>query len=134
MTRVDDLRRTIEETIPNMTPARAQELARGLLEPGAAKEQMAKTAADMIDWSQRNRERFGDVVRREIHDQLKQLGIATQEDLDALRKRVRVLERRAGMTASGRSRAQRSSTAKPAAKKPSAAKRSTATSPAEPSG
>jgi hypothetical protein len=47
------------------------------------------------------------------------MGAATQEELDALRKRVRDLERAAGMTASGRSSAGR----KTAARKPSARKK-----------
>ena len=107
MTRLDDLRRALEAAIGNMTPARAQELARSFLEPGAAKEQVAKTAADILDWSQRNRERLTDVIRHEVADQMKQVGVATQDDLDTVRKRVRELERRAGMTASGRARARR---------------------------
>jgi polyhydroxyalkanoate synthesis regulator phasin len=132
MTRVDDLRRALEAAIGNMTPARAQELAKSFLEPGAAKEQVAKTAADILDWSQRNRERLTDVIRREVTDQMKQVGVATQDDLDTVRKRVRELERRAGMTASGRARARRKTTTrkstarKSTAKKPTAAKRSAA--------
>jgi polyhydroxyalkanoate synthesis regulator phasin len=123
MTRVDDLRRAVEATIGTMTPARAQELAKGFLEPGAAKEQVAKTAADLLDWSHRNRERLRDVIRREVQDQMKQMGGATQEELDSLRKRVRELERRAGMTASGKARARKKTTAKkPTAKKPTAKK------------
>jgi hypothetical protein len=46
---------------------------------------------------------------------MKSMGAATQDDLDGLRKRVRDLERRAGMTASGRKKA--------AARKKTAAKR-----------
>ena len=139
MTRVDDLRRALEAAIGNMTPARAQELAKSFLEPGAAKEQVAKTAADILDWSQRNRERLTDVIRREVTDQMKQVGVATQDDLDTVRKRVRELERRAGMTASGRARARRKTTTrkstarKSTAKKPTAAKRSAA-EPADGSG
>ena len=44
-------------------------------------------------------------MRKEVTSQVKSMGGATQDDLDALRKRVRVLERRAGMTASGRKKA-----------------------------
>ncbi|TMK35994.1 MAG: hypothetical protein E6G58_07330 [Actinobacteria bacterium] len=122
MTRVDDMRKAFEATIGNLTPTRAQALAKGFLEPGAAKEQVAKTAADMMEWSQRNRQR----IRTEIKDQMRQMGLATQDELDALRKRVRELERAAGMTASGGRRAptkktstKRSSSKKTAAKKPS---------------
>jgi len=124
MTRVDDMRKALEATIGNLTPARAQELAKGFLEPGAAKEQVAKTAADMMEWSQRNRQRLRSGIQDEIKVQMRQMGVATQDELDALRKRVRELERAAGMTASGRKRtaakktpAKRASTRKAAAKK-----------------
>ena len=123
MTRVDDMRKALEATIGNLTPARAQELAKGFLEPGAAKEQIAKTAADMMEWSQRNRQRLRSGIQDEIKVQMRQMGVATQDELDALRKRVRELERAAGMTASGRKRtaakktpAKRASTRKSAAK------------------
>jgi polyhydroxyalkanoate synthesis regulator phasin len=105
MTRVDDMRKQFEATIGNLTPARAQELAKGFLEPGAAKEQIAKTTADLLEWSQRNRTRLRSAIQDEIRDQMRQMGVATQVELDAVRKRVRELERTAGMTASGRRRA-----------------------------
>ena len=99
-----DVRKTIEATLGNLTPARAQELAKQWLEPGAAKEQVAKTAADILEWSHRSRERFRELVRREIEEQMRGMGVATRTDVDAVKKRVRELERRAGMTASGRKR------------------------------
>src|SRR6266566_1899809 len=123
MTRVDDMRKALEATIGNLTPARAQELAKGFLEPGAAKEQVAKTAADMMEWSQRNRQRLRSGIQDEIKVQMRQMGVATQDELDALRKRVRELERAAGMTASGRKRT--------AAKKTPAKRASTRKSPAK---
>ena len=123
MTRVDDMRKAFEATIGNLSPTRAQELAKGLLEPGAAKEQVAKTAADMMEWSQRNRQR----LRSEIKDQMRQMGLATQDELDALRKRVRELERAAGMTASGgrRAPAKKTSAKRTSPKKTAAKKTST---------
>jgi polyhydroxyalkanoate synthesis regulator phasin len=127
MTRVDDMRKALEATIGNLTPSRAQELAKGFLEPGAAKEQVAKTAADLMEWSQRNRQRLRSAIQDEIKVQVRQMGVATQEELDALRKRVRELERSAGMTASGRRRAaakktqaQRATSTKSTAKKTTA--------------
>ena len=63
MTRVDDMRKALEATIGNLTPSRAQELAKGFLEPGAAKEQIAKTAADLMEWSQRNRQRLRSAIQ-----------------------------------------------------------------------
>jgi polyhydroxyalkanoate synthesis regulator phasin len=126
MTRVDDMRKQFEATIGNLTPARAQELAKGFLEPGAAKEQIAKTAADLLEWSQRNRQRLRSAIQDEIRDQMRQMGVATQDELDAVRKRVRELERTAGMTASGRRRA--------ASRKKTAAKRTPAKKAATSSG
>jgi len=123
MTRVDDMRKAFEATIGNLSPTRAEELAKGFLEPGAAKEQVAKTAADMMEWSQRNRQR----LRSEIKDQMRQMGLATQDELDALRKRVRELERAAGMTASGgrRAPAKKTSAKRTSSKKTAAKKTST---------
>jgi polyhydroxyalkanoate synthesis regulator phasin len=149
MTRIDDARNTIETTLGTLTPAKAQELAKGLLEPDARKEQVAKAVGDLLEWSQRNRQRMRDLIRREIREQLEQVGVASRADVDALKKRVRELERRAGMTASGRrasasggakratptKKSSAKSTAKPTAKTAatSTAKSTTAT-PAAPSG
>jgi polyhydroxyalkanoate synthesis regulator phasin len=102
VTRIDDVRKTIETTLGTLTPAKAQELAKGLLEPDARKDQIAKTAGDLLEWSQKNRQKLRDLVRREIREQLEQTGVASRADLDALKKRVRELERAAGTTASGR--------------------------------
>jgi polyhydroxyalkanoate synthesis regulator phasin len=117
--RLDDVRKTVEATLGNLTPAKAQELAKSFLEPGAAKDQVARTTADILEWSHKNRERLRESIRREIRDQMRQMGVATQGDVDALKKRVRDLERRAGMTASGRSK---STVGKPTARKPAARK------------
>ena len=138
---IDDLWQTIEATLGNLSPAKARELAKNIAEPGAAKEQVAKTAADLMEWSQHNRERIRSIVSREIADQGSHLGLASQAELDAQKKRVRELERAAGMTASGRagaSAAKKSTARKPAARKTAAKKPATkkpaAEKPAAPSG
>jgi polyhydroxyalkanoate synthesis regulator phasin len=135
MNKLDDVRKTFEAALGNLTPARAQEIAKGL-EPTAAKEQIAKTAADMIEWSQRNRERLAEFVRKEIKTQTSQMGLASQDELDALKKRVRELERAAGMTASGRGKktAGKKTTAKKTAAKKTTARTSAATNPAPSTG
>ncbi len=126
MTRLEDLRKALEATIENLNPAKAQQLAKGLLEPGAAKEQVSKTAADLLEWSQRNRTRLSEMIRHEITQQLRGVGAATQGELEALKKRVRELERAAGMTASGRAK---TATAKKATPKAAAAKKPAAKAP-----
>jgi polyhydroxyalkanoate synthesis regulator phasin len=124
MPTLEDVRKTMEAVIGNLTPAKAQELAKGFSDPGTAKEQVAKVAADLIEWSQRNRDKMKEFVTREISSQMRSVGVATQTDLDAVKKRVRDLERQAGMTVSGRKTAARKSPAKK-----SSAKRTAATTP-----
>ncbi len=128
MTTLEEVRKSIEAVIGNLTPAKAQELAKSLSDPGTAKEQVSKLAADMLVWSQRSRERLKEFVSREVSSQMNSVGVATQADLDAVKKRVRDLERRAGMTASGRRTSGRKSTAKKTTAKKTTAKKSAAKS------
>jgi polyhydroxyalkanoate synthesis regulator phasin len=93
VTNMQDLRKQLEASFGNLTPTKAQELAKGMVDRDAAKEQVARLAADLLEWSQRNRARLTTIVRDEVRDQLKQMGVASQDDVDALRKRVRDLER-----------------------------------------
>jgi polyhydroxyalkanoate synthesis regulator phasin len=94
---LDDIKKTFDAVIGQLSPAKAQQLAKRYMEPGAAKEQVAKTAGELIELSQRLR----DAVRKEVTSQMRSMGAATQDELDSLRKRVRDLERAAGTTASG---------------------------------
>jgi polyhydroxyalkanoate synthesis regulator phasin len=94
--RLEELRKTFEAAVGNLTPAKARKMAKDLLEPGAAKDQVSKTSLELLDWSQRNRERLREFVAHEVSKQLKGLGVATQSDVDVLRKRVRNLEREVG--------------------------------------
>ena len=77
-----------------------------MLEPGAAKEQVAKTAADLHRVvAVRIESGSSTFIRGEIAEQMKAIGCgARSTELDAVKKRVRELERAAGMTASGRAR------------------------------
>ena len=121
-----DVRKAVEAALENLTPARAQELAKGFLEPGAAKEQVAKTAGELLDWSARSREKLREFVAHEVAKQMKSVGVATQTELDALKKRVRDLERASGSgapskkTAAPRSGAKKTTARKPAAKRSAA--------------
>jgi len=116
---MDEVRRYMEAAMGAMgrlTPANAQDLAKSVAK-GQGREQVTKTAKDLLEWSNKNRERLTDLVRSEVRSQVKTLGLATRDDVDALRKRVRDLER-GGKPAKKRSTAKRStakrSTAKPA--------------------
>lgn len=105
---LDDIKKTFDAVIGQLSAAKAQQLAKRYLEPGAAKDQVARTAAELIDLSQRLRE----TIRKEVASQMRSMGAATQDELDALRKRVRDLERATGMTASGGKTAARKTTSR----------------------
>jgi hypothetical protein len=111
MAKLQDVRKTIEGSLGNLTPARAQEIAKSMLDRDAAKEQVSKTAADLVEWSQRNRNRLTGMIRAEVREQLRQSGVATAEEVNALRKRVRDLERASKPTGTGRAKATSSSKA-----------------------
>ena len=76
---LDDMRKTLEATLGNCSrPPRRRNWRKDLMEPGAAKEQIAKTAADLMEWSQGNRERLTTFIREEIPNQMKNVGVATR--------------------------------------------------------
>jgi polyhydroxyalkanoate synthesis regulator phasin len=105
---LDDIKKVFDALIGQLSPEKAQELAKRYLGRGADKDQVAKAAGELIDLSQRLRK----TVRSEVASRMRSMGVATQDELDALRKRVRDLERAAGMTASGRKTAPRASGAR----------------------
>lgn len=117
-------RRNMEATMQKLSPARAQEMARSLMQ-GQTSEQVQKVARELIDWSNKNRQRLSEAVQREVKSQMKSLGVAGRDEVDALKRRVRELERQVGGPAAT---AKRPAAARSRAKKPtSATKPSTAT-------
>ena len=125
MAKMQDVRKTIEASLGNLSTTRAQEIAKSMLDTDAAKDQVTKTAADLMEWSQRNRTRLVELIRGEVRDQLRQMGVATEEEVNALRKRVRDLERTAratGARGGGKKTSGAKTTAKTTARKPASAK------------
>lgn len=128
MRSIADVRKYMEAAVGKLTPARAQQLARSLLQ-GQGKDQVAKAAQDLLEWSSKNRQRLVELVRTEVRSQLSALGVASKDEVDALKKRVRELERGAvakpagrkpaAPKAAARKRATRKATAAPAASSPS---------------
>jgi polyhydroxyalkanoate synthesis regulator phasin len=117
-------RKNMEATMQKLSPARAQEMARSLMQ-GQTSEQVQKAARDLIDWSNKSRQRLTEAVQREVRSQLKSLGVASRDEVDSLKRRVRELERQVGGRAPT---AKKPAAARSRATKPtSAAKRSTAT-------
>jgi polyhydroxyalkanoate synthesis regulator phasin len=125
MAKMQDVRKTIEASLGNLSTTRAQEIAKSMLDTDAAKDQVTKTAADLMEWSQRNRTRLVELIRGEVRDQLRQMGVATEEEVNALRKRVRDLERTAratGARGGGKKTSGAKTTAKTTARKTASAK------------
>jgi polyhydroxyalkanoate synthesis regulator phasin len=120
-----DVLQFVEATLDKLSAARAQELARQIA-AGDGREQATKVAQDLLDWSQRNRDRMREIVRREVTAKLSTIGVASTKDVDALKRRVRELERATGLTKSG---AKKKTTAKRTAAKKTT-KASTQTRPA----
>ncbi len=85
----------------------------------------------MLEWSRRSGEWFMGLIRREVQRQMKVVGVATRDELSALKKRVRALERQA---AEPKRTAKKASAKKSSAKKSSAKKSSAKKSSAKRSG
>jgi polyhydroxyalkanoate synthesis regulator phasin len=119
---LEQVREYMEAAIGKLSPAKAQDLAKSLRK-GEGRDQVRKTAKDLLAWSNKNRERLTNLVQTEVRSQLKTIGVASRDEVDALRKRVRELERGQGKkstrkrTTSKRTTSKRS-TAKPASGAP----------------
>ena len=107
----DDVRRILDSVFDKLSPEKAQEIAKGLLGEDR-RDQAQKLAADLIQSAKHNRDKVKELIAREVSAQTKNMGVATQAEVDTLKKRVRELERATGL--------------KPTARKPTAAKKRTA--------
>jgi len=88
---VDQVQKMMAAALSPLTRTKAPDIAT------ESKEQISRAAQDLVDWSMRSRERMTGLVRAEVRSQLKQLGVASRDEVEALRKRVRELEK-AGST------------------------------------
>ena len=111
-----------------LTPSRAREVARSVT-GGEGSKQVNRVAQELLERSRRSREWITDAIAREVKRQLSAMGVATREDFDALRKRVRELERATGTS----SRAKKSTAKKSTAKRATAKTSSPAPDPTPPS-
>jgi polyhydroxyalkanoate synthesis regulator phasin len=114
---LDPMKKAIQASFVILSPAKAQALAKAMMQ-GQGREQVQRTAQDLMDWSARNKDRLSGIVRDEVRSQLRQMGVASRDEVEALRKRVRELEktRRAPAKRSTRTTARRSTVKQPGAK------------------
>lgn len=108
---LDTIRRYVEAGREALTPKKAEELARALVQQGQAKaEQAGQIARDLVEWSRKSSERLQKSIRHEVQKQMEKTGVATKDEVEALKRRIRELESQAKLKAK--------STAKSPAKSP----------------
>jgi polyhydroxyalkanoate synthesis regulator phasin len=126
-----EVRKYMEAAVEKLSPAKAQEMAKSLLQGQAkGREQVQKVAQDLMDWSNQTRERMLEMIRREVARQLKAMGVASKDEVEALKARVRLLERAGSPSGARAAAAKKTSAAKANAAKSAA--RATPAKPASP--
>ena len=111
---LDTIRRYVEAGREALTPKKAEELARALVKQGQARaDQAGRIARDLVEWSRKSSERLEKSIRNEVQKQMAKTGVATKDEVEALKRRIRELESQAKLQAK--------SQAKTAAKTPAKA-------------
>jgi polyhydroxyalkanoate synthesis regulator phasin len=121
----DTVRKYVEAGREALSPGKAQDMARSLAKQGEIRrDQVSGLARDLVTWSRKNRDRLQELIGREVKKQVTRMGVATKEDIDSLKRRVRDLERAGKAPARRATSPAKKSTARPR-KKSTAAKRTT---------
>jgi polyhydroxyalkanoate synthesis regulator phasin len=90
---LDTVRRYVEAGREALTPRKAEQLARALTKEGQARrDQVSTLAHDLVDWSRKNSDRLLATIRTEVKRQLTRAGVATKDDIESLKQRIRKLE------------------------------------------
>ena len=83
-----------------MTQARAEAIIKDLVKAGEVQtEQAQKAVEDLVDRSRRNSEKLADTIRREIRQQISNLGLATKDDIARLEKKIAAVSKPAARPA-----------------------------------
>ncbi len=97
---LDTVRRYVEAGREALTPKKAEELARALVQQGQVRaDQAGRIARDLVEWSRKSSERLRESIRHEVQKQMSKTGVATKEEVDALKRRIRELESQAKLQA-----------------------------------
>lgn len=99
-----------------LTQQRAEAIVKDLVKAGEVQaEQATQRRNELLERSRKNTEALMSTIRKEVREQVKSLGLATQSDITALRKEIASLKGRSAPAAT-----------KTAAKKAPAAKKTAA--------
>lgn len=124
---------TMASGLTDVTTAKAKDVARGLVQQGLSVMQGADTsvvgsvqeiAEDLVSTSKANRELLTTLIRSEVDKAVARMGFVREDELAAMRKRVKDLEAQVAALSTATSTA--SSTGTPAKKKAASAKDSSA--------
>jgi polyhydroxyalkanoate synthesis regulator phasin len=119
----ETVRKYVEAGREALSQKKAEDLARSLAKQGEIRrDQVTKLARDLTRWSRQSSERLREIIRGEVKKQIGRAGVATKDEVDSLRRRVRDLERGKKTATSKRSTSKRS-TAAGSSRKTSASKR-----------
>jgi polyhydroxyalkanoate synthesis regulator phasin len=122
----DAVRKYVEAGREALTPRRAEDLARTLVREGQARrEQVNRLAGDLLQWSRKNSERLRETIRQEVKRQIARSGVATKDDLEPLKRRIRALESSRSTTRRGSSSKSPRTSTRASASRKSASRKST---------
>jgi polyhydroxyalkanoate synthesis regulator phasin len=77
-----------------MTQQRAEAIVRDLVKAGEVQaEQATQRRNELIERSRKNTEKMFGQIRREVRDQIRALGLATQDDVKSLRAEIAALKK-----------------------------------------
>ncbi|HVM54391.1 MAG TPA: hypothetical protein VM262_14465 [Acidimicrobiales bacterium] len=125
MAQTDLLKRYLDAGLAftQMTQQRAEAIVRDLVKSGEVQaEQAARRRDELVERSRQNTERLAESIRREVRDQIRALGLATQSDVADLRKEIAAIKR-GGATPAKKAPAKKATAKKATAKKAAAAKK-----------
>lgn len=96
-----------------MTQARAEAIVKDLVKAGEVQsEQAQKFVEDLVSRSRKNTDRLLEQVRKEVQQQITNLGVATQDDIARLEKKIAAASKPAAKKASRKKSAAKKSTAR----------------------
>ena len=126
--RRDVLRRYIDAGIEftQLTRQRAEDVVRELVRAGEVQAEQAQQAVEeLMERNRRNTERLVETVRKEMRNQVGNLGLATKDDVARIQRRIDTLEGRSARPPAVKAAPKKAASTKAAGKK-SAAKKSAA--------
>ena len=102
-----------------MTQQRAEAIIKDLVKAGEVQaEHATQRRNELVERSRQNTEKLAESIRKEVRDQIRSLGLATQSDIESLRKEIAALKK--GAPAAPAAKKAAAPAKKAAAKKPAA--------------